>query len=86
MEYTVEIYKRDARTLAGERLVKKIDLGDITRSEADNIAMIYEREGLRTELHETYVEMVNLMTGARYKERYDTPLSCSPSSETFWSM
>jgi len=28
----------------------------------------------------------NLMTGAEYQERADTPLCCSPSSETYWSM
>jgi len=27
-----------------------------------------------------------MMTGKTYKERYDTPYFCSPSSETFWSM
>lgn len=32
------------------------------------------------------VERVNLMSGQKYMERRDTPLCCSPSSETFWSM
>jgi hypothetical protein len=32
------------------------------------------------------VTRVNLMTGQEYQERADTPLCCSPSSETYWSM
>mgnify|MGYP003678220869 CR=1 FL=1 len=50
--YTLELYKTDARTKAGERLVEKRDM----------------------------------MNGKEFKERYDTPYYCSPSSETYWSM
>lgn len=32
------------------------------------------------------VERVNLMTGMKYMEPEDTPLVCSPASETYWSM
>lgn len=32
------------------------------------------------------VTRVNLMTGREYQEDINTPLSCSPSSETYWSM
>lgn len=28
----------------------------------------------------------NLMTGVEYQEDVNTPLSCSPASETYWSM
>jgi len=28
----------------------------------------------------------NLMTGAEYQEDVNTPLACSPASETYWSM
>ena len=28
----------------------------------------------------------NLMTGIEYQEDVNTPLCCSPASETFWSM
>ena len=37
-------------------------------------------------LDDEMVERVNLMSGNKYMERRDTPLCCSPSSETFWSM
>ena len=32
------------------------------------------------------VEKTNLMTGNVYLEDPDTPISCSPASETFWCM
>jgi hypothetical protein len=32
------------------------------------------------------VTRVNLMTGAEYVESVNTPLACSPASETYWSM
>lgn len=36
--------------------------------------------------NEDMVERVNLMSGKTYMEHKDTPMCCSPSSETFWSM
>jgi hypothetical protein len=42
---------------------------------------------LYTELQDDeMVERVNLMSGKKYMERRDTPIFCSPSSETYWSM
>jgi len=32
------------------------------------------------------VERTNLMTGKKFMERADTPLCCSPASETYWCM
>ena len=32
------------------------------------------------------VTKINLMSGEEYQERADTPIYCSPSSETYWSM
>lgn len=37
-------------------------------------------------LIEQQVEKTNLMTGKKYMESVNTPLCCSPSSETYWSM
>ena len=86
--YTVEIYKADKRTRAGERLVRKEDY------DTDNLSMLehsvkhtwLKRDGYRYEIHETYVTRTSLMGGQEFKERYDTPYYCSPSSETYWSM
>jgi hypothetical protein len=35
---------------------------------------------------ERQVKRKNLMTGAEYMESVNTPLSCSPASETYWTM
>lgn len=35
---------------------------------------------------EKRVKRTNLMTGAEYEESINTPLACSPASETYWSM
>ena len=43
----------------------------------------------KTGFHETIEKKVvrkNLMTGKEYTESANTPLSCSPASETYWSM
>ena len=44
-----------------------------------------KRPGFIVQIHETYVERKNVMTGELYKERYDPPWFASPSSETYWS-
>jgi hypothetical protein len=88
MTYTVEIYKRDARTKSGERLVSKNDYDTTDKSMLEHTVKHTYRasQGYRYEIHETYVTRTNLMGGAEYKERYDTPRYCSPSSEAYWSM
>jgi len=86
--YTVEIYKADKRKKSGERQVLKQDY------DTTNLSMLehsvkntwLKRDGYRYEIHETFVTRKNLMGGAEFKERYDTPYYCSPSSETYWSM
>lgn len=85
--YTVEVFKTDKRTKSGERQVLKQDY------DTDNLSMLEHTvkhtwrasQGFRYEIHETFVTRKNMMTGAEFKERYDTPYYCSPSSETYWS-
>ena len=86
--YTVEIYKRDARTKVGERLVSKTDYETDNKSMLEHTVKHTYRasQGFRYEIHETYVKRTNMMGGKEYTERYDTPRSCSPSSEAYWSM
>lgn len=86
--YTLEVYKTDKRTKAGERLVLKQDYDTQDRSMLEHTVKHTWRvsQGYRTEIHETYVTRKNLMGGAEFKERYDTPYYCSPSSESYWSM
>lgn len=86
--YTVEIYKVDRRTKSGERLVLKKDY------DTDNLSVLehtvkhtwHASQGFRYKIHETFVTRKNMMTGAEFQERYDTPYYCSPSSERYWSM
>ena len=86
--YTVEIYKRDARTKVGERLVSKTDYEVSEKSMLEHTVKHTYRasQGYRYEIHETYVKRTNMMGGKEYTERYDTPRYCSPSSEAYWSM
>lgn len=86
--YTVEVYKKDKRTKSGERLVHKSDYDTDNLSTLEHTVKHTWRagHGFRYEIHETYVTRKNLMGGAEYRERYDTPHYCSPSSESYWSM
>jgi len=86
--YTVEIYKKDARTKTGERLVSKKDYEVTEQSMLEHtIKHTYRAsQGYRYEIHETYVTKTNLMGGKEFTERYDTPHFCSPASESYWSM
>ena len=89
--YTVEIYKRDARTKVGERLVSKTDYEVSEKSMLEHTVKHTYRasQGFRYEIHETYVKRTNMMGGKEYTERYDTPTgvcntlpNCQASSMT----
>lgn len=84
MDYTVELYKLDKRMKEGRRLVYK---NDYTGVDLDQMERMYPvRKGYVREIHETWVTRTNMMGGREYRERYDTPRYCSPSSEAYWSM
>jgi hypothetical protein len=94
-EYTFEIYKKDARIKKDERygrnkkglrFVEVKDFAPVTRDYIEALADDFRKEGLVVHVYETFVSRKNMMSGKEYKERYDTPYFCSPSSETFWSM
>jgi hypothetical protein len=94
-EYTFEIYKKDARIKKDERygrnkkglrFVEVKDFAPVTRDYIEALADDFRKEGLVVHVYETFVPRKNMMSGKEYKERYDTPYFCSPSSETFWSM
>ena len=87
MEYTVEVYKLDRRKKAGERLEHKIDYRDVDYLTLRQGAytMWPVAKGFRVEIHETFVARKNLLSGQEFTERYDTPVFCSPSSESYWS-
>ena len=87
MDYTAEIYKKDARRKNGERLVLTLNYENVPKEGVERYCKAnYGSPKYRYEIHETWVVKKNLLTGAEFKERYDTPYYCSPSSETYWSM
>jgi hypothetical protein len=91
MMFTLEIYKMDRRTREGQRLVGKYDYDRKDRAAIEReIAALHPTyrkiDGYLFHIVETYVTRKNMMGGAEYQERYDTPWHCSPSSETYWSM
>jgi hypothetical protein len=91
MMFTLEIYKMDRRTKEGQRLVGKYDYDRKDRESMEReIKALYptykKTDGYVFNVIETYVTRKNMMSGAEYQERYDTPYFCSPSSESYWSM
>jgi hypothetical protein len=84
--YTLEIYKLDRRVKEGRRLVEKRDFSPVTRDYIQTVVSDKIAQGFLVLVHETFVIRNNLMGGAEYQERYDTPRFCSPSSEAYWSM
>lgn len=88
--YTLEVYKKDARCRAGEKLVGKYDYpgysGNAIMDEIKDLrSRLYPADKFRLEFHETWVTSRNALTGEEFQERYDTPYYASPRSETFWS-
>ena len=84
--YTVEIYRADKRTKAGEKLWFKQDFENTSYDEVERMAKNSVDSRERYEIHETFVTRTSLVGGQEFQERYDTPYYCSPSSETYWAM
>lgn len=84
--YTVEVYKKDARTKKGERLYYKEDVDSTDRAHVELLAELKwpAKQGFRCTVHQTMVQRTTIF-GKPFVERYDTPYYCSPSSETYWS-
>jgi outer membrane protein assembly factor BamD (BamD/ComL family) len=91
MNHTMYIWKRDGRTKSGERLYsttvwKDRDPAAMLREIADLHRQLYPREQFRIEAVPTMKTVRNLMTGKEVEIPHDTPRSCDPSSELYWSM
>ena len=89
--WTVYIYKRDKRTKTGERLVYTFVMenrdADGMRRECNELYDVYPAtQGYRFEYLPTMKTVRNLMTGQEIQIAHDTPRSCDPSSELYWSM
>ena len=92
VDHTVYIYKADRRTKSGERLVSttvwRTRDADEMRREVRELQ--YElwpvSKGFRIEFVPTMKTVKNLMSGKEIQIPHDTPRSCDPSSELYWSM
>ncbi len=99
-QFTVEVFKRDKRITSrsksvrlginkpGLRFVSTTDHEGKSKKELEEFCKLHypEDKSFVTYIHETYVTRKNLMTGKEFRERYDTPSYCSPSSESYFSM
>ena len=89
-KYTLEVWKFDGRVKknGGKRFIESVDYEGRSKVQVRVIEeMKYPIDrGYVLEVYKTYVKRVNMMSGSEYYERYDTPIYCSPSSESYWSM
>jgi len=90
-DYTMYIWKADKRTKSGERLISTTVWTDRTaegmKREINGLYWLYlPKDGYRFECVPTMKTVTNLMSGAQIQIPHDTPRSCDPSSELYWSM
>jgi len=91
MSYTLYIYKADKRTNTGERLYSTTvwpakDDNAMRRTVAELIPLYRPEDGFRFDWTPSMKTVKNLMTGQDVEIPHDTPRSCDPSSELYWSM
>jgi hypothetical protein len=91
-DWTLYIWKLDRRTRRGERLFSTTvwtgrDEAAMQR-EVNELLLsgLYTVDQFRFEYVPTMKTVKNLMTGADVQIPHDTPRSCDPSSELYWSM
>ena len=77
-----------SQSFATERAAKAALTRALRDGKIDGVRADYSIADSRTfhDSIEKEVERVNLMSGNKYMERVNTPISCSPASETYWSM
>lgn len=99
-QFTIEVFKRDKRITsksksirwgknkAGLRFVSSADHEGKSKKELEEFCKLHypESKNFVTYIHETYVTRKNIMSGEEFRERYNTPSYCSPSSESYFSM
>jgi hypothetical protein len=90
-DYTMYIYKKDARKKSGERLVSTTvwrdrDAAGMQRESNELTDLYPTAKGYRMEWVPTMKTVRNLMSGVEIQIPHDTPRSCDPSSELYWSM
>lgn len=90
--WTMYIWKLDRRTRSGERLFSTTvwrdrDEACMKREVAELfLSGLYTVDKFRVEVVPTTKTVRNLMTGEQVEIAHDTPRSCDPSTELYWSM
>jgi hypothetical protein len=91
MEYTLKIYRLDRRCKNGERFVGSYDYNRPNDAAMDREVNELRNSGypssqFRIEYAEKYITVKSLMSGKDVRIAADTPWSCRPDSESYWSM
>ena len=85
-DYTVEVWKKDARYKKGWRFIGRFDYVAWDKEALlESYVVRHPKDQYDFRIYKTWVTKKNLLSGVEFQERYDTPYYCSPSSETFWS-
>jgi len=84
--WTMYVYKADKRTKTGERLVSTTVWRDRDDASMKRECAEASGQGYRAEAFPTMKTVKNLMTGKDIEIPHDTPRSCDPSSELYWTM
>ena len=91
-DHTLYIYKADKRCKSGERLLSTTvwqhrDSAEMAREVRELQYSTWPKsQGYRMEFVATMKRVRNLMSGVEIEIAHDTPRSCDPSSELYWSM
>ena len=87
-DFTVYTYKTDKRTKSKEKLVGTRVIKDMDEQTLKAIVVVAleMNPGFRFEYFPTMKTVTNLMSGVDIQIPHDTPWSCNPASETYWSM
>jgi hypothetical protein len=91
-DHTMYIYKTDRRTKKGERLVsttvwRNRDEAEMKREVRELQYQTYPTSlGYRIEFHASKMTVKSYLTGEEIEIDRDTPWSCNPASESYWSM
>ena len=90
-DYTMYVYKRDGRTKTGERLFSTTvwagrTLEGMEREMRELARDLYPGTDWRFEFVPTMKTVKNLMSGKDVQIAHDTPRSCDPASELYWTM
>lgn len=92
MSFIVYVYKKDRRCTTGERFTGKYpfnhckDQAAVERELKELSNALYPRDQYRFDVKPATMIVKSYMTGEDVEIPSDTPWSCNPASESYWSM